>query len=396
MERDYVVIRSRQPVRRDVTRGGFTFGPAVEEEAGVEGVDIEQPTLDDTERFDVARDPQVRALAAAMPMKLIEPVADEAVEPAAGASWGVEAVKAPQSPFDGSGVTVAVLDTGIDPTHPAFAAVADRIEQRNFTTEGDDDSHGHGTHCAGTIFGQDVAGQRIGVARGVERALIGKVLGEGGGSSATVAEAIQWAVNGGAHVVSMSLGIDFPGYVEYLVERGDMDIVAATSIALAEYRHNINLFNAVAELVRSQASFTQGTVIVAASGNESSRPAYSVAVAPPAAGVGIVAIGALGQSAGGLTVAPFSNAEVDVSAPGVNIVSAGLGGGLRAMSGTSMATPHAAGLAALWAERMIGTAGTVMPSGLVAQLVAMADTSSLADGFTSYDVGSGVAQAPLA
>lgn len=83
--------------------------------------------------------------------------------------------------------------------------------QRNFTADADSDEHGHGTHCAGTVFGRDVDGVRIGVARGVTKALIGKVLGTEGGSSDLIVQAIQWAVAQGAHVISMSLGIDFPG-----------------------------------------------------------------------------------------------------------------------------------------------------------------------------------------
>src|SRR5690606_41473924 len=96
------------------------------------------------------------------------------VTPAAGdVTWGVKAMGAYTSPFDGSGIVVAVLDTGIDPTHPAFAGV--NLTRRNFTTAGDDDTHGHGTHCAGTIFGRAVNGTRIGVAPGVTEAVIGKV-----------------------------------------------------------------------------------------------------------------------------------------------------------------------------------------------------------------------------
>jgi subtilisin family serine protease len=164
--------------------------------------------------------------------------------------------------------------------------------RRNFTTESDEDLNGHGTHVAGTIFGQNVNDLRIGVARDVSRVLIGKVLGEGGGTSATIAQAILWAVHEGAHVVSMSLGIDFPGYVELLVQQG-LNINPATSLALEEYRANVNLFTELADFVRASNPFTQGTVIVAASGNESDRPAYEIAVAPPAAGTGILAVGAL-------------------------------------------------------------------------------------------------------
>lgn len=392
MEQRYVVLRSRQPATRR-TRGGPRALPS-EESAGFEGVDIASPVLTDAERADVARDPQVTAVAAAMPLALVEPVESVDAQPAAGATWGLEAIGATASPFDGSGLRVAVLDTGIDLAHPAFAGIGDRITRRNFTDGSEDDVHGHGTHCAGTVFGQDVDGTRIGVARGIERALIGKVLGEGGGTSATIVEAIQWALAEGANVVSMSLGIDFPGYVDYLVRVEGVNVRAATSLALAEYRLNINLFNAVADLVRAQGRFGRGSIVVAASGNESERPSFTIAVAPPAAGDGIVSVGAIAQGAAGFTVADFSNTEVDVSAPGVGVISARAGGGLVAKSGTSMATPHVAGTALLWAERMLAASGTVDAGALLAQVVARADPSGCADGFTTDDFGTGVVQAP--
>jgi subtilisin family serine protease len=81
-------------------------------------------------------------------------------------------VGADTSPFSGDGIVVAVLDTGIDASHPAFEGVD--IVQKDFTGEGVGDQHGHGTHCAGTIFGRTSEGTRIGVAPGVKKALIGK------------------------------------------------------------------------------------------------------------------------------------------------------------------------------------------------------------------------------
>ena len=147
-----------------------------------------------------------------MPLQLIEPIArSDVARPTAASTWGVEAVGAIASIFDGDGVTVSVLDTGIEPGHPAFVGI--NLLRKNFTTESDDDIDGHGTHCAGTVFGRDVDGMRIGVARGVKKAIIGKVLGNGGGSSETLVNAIQWSVQNGANVISMSLGLDFPGYV---------------------------------------------------------------------------------------------------------------------------------------------------------------------------------------
>jgi subtilisin family serine protease len=392
-ERKFIVLRSKRPI---VPEGGFVAGaPGPAAVRGAETMELEEAALTKAERADLRRDPRVRAIAEPMPMKLIEPTAtNDAAEPAAAeATWGVQAVRATDSPFTGNGITVAVLDTGIDPNHVAFQGV--ELVRKNFTDEGDDDGHGHGTHCAGTIFGRDVGNLRIGVAHGVQRALIGKVLGEGGGSSATIARAIQWAVNEGAHIISMSLGIDFPGFVDFLVNVRGLDINPATSIALEQYRANVNLFTALADAVQAQGAFGQGTVIVAASGNESNRPTFEIAVAPPAAGTGLIAVGALQQGADGLSVASFSNNQVDVSAPGVGVISARRGGGLISMNGTSMATPHAAGVAALWAQKLREATGRVESQILIAQLVARGDASALAPGFEEDDVGTGIVQAPL-
>jgi subtilisin family serine protease len=335
-----------------------------------------------------------------MPMKLIAPVrlraSDTETPPPAPPTetWGIKAVRAPESRFDGTGITVAVLDTGIDPNHPAFSTT--KLVQQNFTTEEPNDLHGHGTHCAGTIFGQDVNGTRIGIARNIERALIGKVLGEGGGTSATLAKAIQWALHEGAHVISMSLGIDFPGYVEYLVKQERMNVNPATSMALEEYRANVNLFTELARFVEAYSTFGQGAIIVAASGNESMRPKYEIAVAPPAAGTGIIAVGAVGASDKGFIVAGFSNNQADIAAPGVDILSAEAGtSGLVSMDGTSMATPHAAGIAALWAQRQLEMTGRVENQSLMAQLVASGTYASLAPDSEEDDVGTGIVQAPL-
>src|SRR5262245_41411346 len=122
---------------------------------------IEVHGMSPHEVADVRRKPGFAAIAPNRRTSLIRPLA--AAAGGAQEVWGLAAVKADTSPFTGKGVTIAVLDTGINKDHPAFAEIADQIVQKDFTGAGDGDKQGHGTHCAGTIFGRAVDGKRIGV-----------------------------------------------------------------------------------------------------------------------------------------------------------------------------------------------------------------------------------------
>ncbi len=384
----HVVLR-----RNEVSRERGTAGPSFAPDGATVSVEVESMTAG--RAAEVGRRADVEAVAPVIPMRLIGPVTlDEAVEPAASSvAWGIPAVGADTSPFTGDGVTVAVLDTGIDPDHPAFAGV--ELVRRNFTGESDDDEHGHGTHCAGTIFGRDVDGKRIGVAPGVRKAVIGKVLGRRGGGSDTILTAIQWAIDEGAQIISMSLGIDFPGLVADLEQDG-VPTELATSMALEAYRANILLFERLASLVQVQATFSGPCLMVAAAGNESRRdkdPDFVIAVSPPAAAEGMVSVAALGPDAAGFTIASFSNYGARLSGPGVNVLSAKPGGGLTMMSGTSMATPHVAGVAALWAEKLM-TANQFTLQRFTDRLVGSAVTEGLKPGFRPADIGNGMVRAP--
>jgi subtilisin family serine protease len=396
-QQKYIVLRTEKLFVPDASSlGAPRFGIAgAGSSSNAETLEVSAMSLSKADRDDMRRDPRTQAMAAPMPLKLIEPTdtgEPDAIAAAANATWGVEAVGATQSQFDGAGVKVAVLDTGIDPNHAAFNGV--NLTRKNFTTGPDDDRHGHGTHCAGTIFGRDINGLRIGVARGVTEAIVGKVLGPGGGSSGELVEAIQWAVREGANVVSMSLGIDFPGFVKDLTENG-LAIEPATSIALEQYRANVNLFSRLADLLVSFNAVQEATLIIAASGNESNRPHFEIAVSPPAAGTGVISVGALADGgASGHTVAGFSNTQCNISGPGVGVISAKLGGGLVSMNGTSMATPHAAGVAALWAEKQLTGSGGIRSEVLSGQLLATADRASLAPNTAREDAGEGMVQAP--
>jgi subtilisin family serine protease len=395
VQEKHVILRA---ITATPARGGFLSGTpgGAAAEPQIARLDVAVDEFDKSRSRDLARDPDIIAIAPVIPLQLIQPLTAGAAQPgAAGVDWGVEAVGAGTSPFTGDGIVVAVLDTGIDSSHEAFKGVT--LVENNFTEDADgSDQHGHGTHCAGTIFGRDVNGVRIGVARGVRKALIAKVIGKSGAASDQIARAILWAVNEGASVISMSLGIDFPGVQKKMQDAG-FPPQLATSRALDAYRLNVLLFEKLTSMVKSLAEFRQtAAVVVAAAGNESKRdvdPKFAIAVVPPAVSDGIISVAAVGRGASGFVVAPFSNTGAKVAGPGVDITSAKPGGGLTVMSGTSMATPHVAGVAALWAQRQ-RTIGPLSSGLLAARLEASGDTAVMQKPFNAADVGAGMVRAP--
>lgn len=277
-------------------------------------------------------------------------------------TWGLQAVMAANSQFTGKGIKVAVLDTGFDAAHPDFAGRA--VTTKSFVPGEDaSDGHGHGTHCIGTSCGpRTVDGSRgYGVASEAE-IYAGKVLGSSGsGSDSSILAGIDWALENGCHVISMSLGADVrtvhPPYV-----------------------------------TAGRRALERGTLIVAAAGNNARRSANDPGfVGAPANSPYIMSVGALDSS---LKTADFSartipgrGGQVDIAGPGVNVYSSWPGAKrYNTISGTSMATPHVAGVAALLAE-----ATGLRARELWAQLV---QESRRLTQF-SVDVGAGLTRAPL-
>ncbi len=394
---DYVVVRKMGRPRMAGplahTRATAGAAPATAGMAAPAELRVEAVSVSPGQLRDIARDPEVAAIAPRIPTRLLKPLDSQAEADAAVAvNWGIGAIGADKSAFDGAGIRVAVLDTGIDAAHVAFNGVT--LTEEDFTGTGRGDDNGHGTHCAGTIFGRDVGGIRIGVARGVKEALIGKVLdAEGGGDSLMLFNGIQWAVRNQARVISMSIGFDFPGFVKYLIEQEGYPIAQATSAALQAFMANLRAFDSIMDFVESQESFGPGTIVVAASGNESQHPGMPIHCSLPAAADGVVSVGAIGSAGGTLNLAPFSNISCELVAPGMNVLSAKAGGGLVAFQGTSMACPHVAGVAALWWQAINASQLPKRASTVLAKLIANARVQGL-NSFDPSSHGNGLVQAP--
>lgn len=402
MKTPHLILRKTQQPR-------FNFRSGTRTTEAIPGdtsrLSFEVNELTSRERAIIESEPTTVAVAPSVPLTLINPVNRPASgelpppsSPPTGESvtWGIRAIKADTSPFTGNGVTVAVLDTGIDLNHPAFAGVD--IKARDFTEDNNPhDMNGHGTHCAGTIFGKDVNGYRIGIARGIRKALIGKVLdNDGNGDTNDLVEAILWAVQEGASVLSMSLGINFPGLIERWKNFGFPPELAASQ-ALVAYRENIRLFDKLSHFITQFSPHGITPILIAASGNESRRNRnrhFVISAGPPAAAEGFVSVGAVQETPAGFEIADFSNTSPVVVAPGVGVISARTGGGFSTLDGTSMAAPHAAGVAVLLAEKNPSVRIRAMVRPLREILTNSTDMSRMVNGSEENDFGRGLVIAP--
>ncbi|MBI3663343.1 MAG: S8 family serine peptidase [Acidobacteria bacterium] len=295
------------------------------------------------------------------------PITEEEFEAEAQAqvTWGLHRTRVPRSRFSGRGIRVAVLDTGLDLRHPDFAGRS-IVSQSFVTGQAVQDGHGHGTHVIGTACGplQPSLLPRYGVAYNCD-IFAGKVLSnQGSGSDGGILAGINWAITNKCSVISMSLGARvFPGQ-------------AFSPIFENAARRALNL----------------GTLIIAAAGNDSDRRIGSFwPVSHPANCPSILAVGAVDIR---LQMAYFSNrgldpngGQVDIAGPGVNVHSSWpMPTSYRSISGTSMATPHVAGIAALIAESNTNARGL----NLWTRLQQLARRLPL----SSADVGAGLVLAP--
>lgn len=292
------------------------------------------------------------------------------------ATWGLIATKVLDSAFSGRGARVAVLDTGFDLDHPDFRGR--QITHQSFIPgQTVDDDNGHGTHCIGTACGprSPVRGRRYGVASDAE-IFVGKVLtNQGSALGRSTLAGIEWAVANRCHIVSMSLG--------GTVQPGQSHSVAFESTAREALRRD--------------------TLIVAAAGNDSRRSQGQILpVSSPANCPSIMAVAALDSS---LRTADFSNsainsdAQVDIAGPGVQVYSSApepaptpqpprfrqWSAQYDTISGTSMATPHVAGILALLRQEF--------PSLTAAEHWRLLTSRARALPQPAADVGAGLVQA---
>ncbi|MFC9842602.1 S8 family serine peptidase [Streptomyces sp. NPDC060223] len=271
--------------------------------------------------------------------------------------------------YNGAGTTIAVLDTGVDQTHPDLAG--QEIAEKNFSTSADSkDRFGHGTHVASIAAGTGAksGGKYTGVAPGA-KILDGKVLNDyGSGATSGIIAGMEWAVAQGANVVNLSLGgTDTPG-IDPLEEA-------------------VNRLSAESD-----------TLFVVAAGN-SGIGAGTGTIGSPGSADAALTVGAVDKSN---VLASYSSRgprlgdaaiKPDVTAPGSSIGAAAAPGstiantgtpvadGYVAISGTSMATPHVAGAAAILAQEHPDWTGEQIKSTLTG--------STVSGGYTPFQQGSG-------
>jgi len=270
------------------------------------------------------------------------------LEAALRPTWGLSRCKVPQSRWSGAGIKVAVVYTGMDLGHPDFA---DReFVTRSFVGEAVQDMNGHGTHCIGTACGPQAPGDttpRYGIAYEAQ-ILVGKVLTNSGSSTgAGVLAGLNWAIANRCEVISMSLGSQSP--------------------VQAAYTH------------AGAAALRNGCLVIAAAGNAATQ------TGAPANSPTVMSVASLDPN---LSPSNFSNhGKIEIAAPGRDVFSSWPRPTRhKSISGTSMAAPHVAGCAALWAQSDASLRGRK----LWEQLVASAKPLPLPD----TQVGVGLVQAP--
>jgi subtilisin len=308
------------------------------------------------------RGKEVRAILAAPELSLIRPTVALGTEIPEGLAWGLrmlEVEKLWQMGLTGADVLVGHIDTGVDNSHPMLATAVDTFAQ--FDLLGDmaigalaSDSGTHGTHTASVIAGRESGGRCFGVAP--EAKLASAMVIEGGKVTARVLAGVNWALGQGVKVLSVSLGLrGYQPLLEQIIfsvrERGVLPVVAIGNEGAGTSRTPGNVEGSL-----SVGAVDEQRVIWADSGSQELK---------------------------GPRIKP------DVIAPGVNIPCAAPNLGLVTATGTSLATPHVAGLAALlWQAQPAATVDQIERS--------IYESSKRPLGVSSIRGNRGIPNAPLA
>jgi subtilisin family serine protease len=293
-------------------------------------------SVDDTGYANLRKSASVKAVNQAPILSLIKPVAADASSATKGVTWGIKRMRVDKlwsQGITGSGVLVGHLDTGVDGKHPAFkgGAIARFAE---FDFEGDQvvgatprDSGEHGTHTAATIAGRPVKGSKFGVAPDAQ--LASALVIEGGDVVARILAGMDWIVGEGVRILSMSLGLrgfheDFLPLMQAIRNRGILPVIAVGNEFAGTSRSPGNY-----EIVLSVGAFGEDEKVADFSSSQR-------------------------------FVRPVDPLVPDIVGPGVEVLSALPGGQFGTMDGSSMATPHIAGLAALlWQAQPGATADQI-------------------------------------
>ena len=316
-------------------------------------------TIPDAKLDSVKHDPRVEFISEDRVVYASGKPAQEVTQPAQVIPTGVSRIGAASSTNKGAGIWVAVIDTGIDLSHPdPVANIASVNKTCVAGTKSANDDNGHGTHVAGTIAAADNAIGVVGVAPEAKLIAVKVLNRKGSGTWSSVICGVDWvtanAAAYGIKVANMSLG-----------GGGSSDNNCGNT-------NNDALHKAICKSVAG------GVTYAVAAGNENANTANSV---PAAYNDAVITVSALADSDGAPggfgpatpygtddIFASFSNfgAAVDLGAPGVSIFSTWKGGSYNTISGTSMATPHVSGVSALYIASHPGSLWTEVRDALKA------------------------------